>query len=192
MPEKTRLRREVLARRDAEPERDARSRAIGERLRALPAYRAARAAAWYAGVGSEVATLPLIELALSERQRVVVPYVAGDRLGLTHIERVSELAPARFGLLEPPQALRDDADRRVAPNEVDLFVVPGVAFDRNGGRLGHGRGYYDRLLALASPAAQFVAVAFECQVVECVPMSPTDVRMHVLITEAETYVFGHA
>ncbi len=192
MPEKTRLRREVIARRDAEPERDARSRAIGERLRALPAYRAARTVAWYAGVASEVATVPLIELALSEGQRVAVPYVAGDRLGLTRIERVSELVPAPFGLLEPPQALRDDADRRVAASEVDLFVVPGVAFDRSGGRLGHGRGYYDRLLALASPAAQFVAVAFECQVVERVPMGATDVPMHALITEAETHIFGGA
>jgi 5-formyltetrahydrofolate cyclo-ligase len=66
---------------------------------------------------------------------------------------------------------------------VELFIVPGVAFDRDGGRLGHGRGYYDGLLAQARRGVPVIAAAFECQLVERVPMTPRDVRVDAIATE---------
>jgi 5-formyltetrahydrofolate cyclo-ligase len=134
-------------------------------------------------VGSEVETLPLIRDALESGRRVAVPSVTGGRLVLTLLRDVSELAPAPFGLLEPPAELRNEPDRLVAPEEVDFFVVPGVAFDAQGGRLGHGKGYYDGLLSQARPDASLTAVAFECQVVDSVPMTERDVRVHRVVTE---------
>ncbi len=71
----------------------------------------------------------------------------------------------------------------MAAADVDLAVVPGVAFDRRGGRLGHGRGYYDRLLAQMSPHCCFVGVAFSCQVLEQVVTLPHDMRMHKIVTQ---------
>ena len=183
MNEKARLRREVLARRDGEPDRETRSARIRARLESLPDYASARVIAAFAGVGSEVNTLPAIRTALESERRLAVPSVADGRLVLTRLLDITELAPAPFGLLEPPAELRDEPGRQVTPAEVDFFVVPGVAFDAGGGRLGHGKGYYDGLLRQARPDASRTAVAFECQIVARVPMSVRDVPMNRVVTE---------
>lgn len=190
MDEKTRLRREILARRDLEPDRAQKSAVIGEKVMALPGYRGARLVAWFVGVKSEVETLPFIGRELGAGRRIVVPVVAGGELSLHHIYSLDELAPAPFGLLEPPTRLREDPARLADPATVDFFVVPGVAFDRHGGRLGHGRGYYDRLLARGRPEASRTATGFECQMVESVPMDATDVHVHRVVTEASVYEAG--
>ena len=184
MPEKPRLRAESLARREAETDRDRKSAAIAARVAGLPEFGSARIVAVFVGVRSEVATLDLIAHALREGKRVAVPVVGGADLRLVAIEGAGELGPAPFGLLEPVAGVRSDPARQVRPDEVDLFLVPGLAFDRRGGRLGHGKGYYDRLLRGARPASRRVALAFECQVVDAVPMTARDVPMHMLVTEA--------
>jgi 5-formyltetrahydrofolate cyclo-ligase len=75
----------------------------------------------------------------------------------------------------------------VKPNELDLVMVPGTAFDPRGGRMGQGKGYYDRLLANARPDAPLVALAFECQVFPEIPVAPHDVFMDQVITEVKVY-----
>jgi 5-formyltetrahydrofolate cyclo-ligase len=190
MPEKTRLRREILARREAETGRRERSRAVVARILSLPEYGDATIMSAFVGVGSEVETVPLIEAALAAGKRVAVPWVDGRELRLFELRNIGELAPAPFGLLEPPPDLRADASREVLPSAVDLFVVPGVAFDRRGGRLGHGRGYYDGLLSRAREDAQFVAAAFECQMVSAVPMSGRDVFLDAVATERALHRAG--
>ena len=187
MPEKTRLRREILARREAETGRRERSRAIVARILSLPEYRDAGVVSVFVGVGSEVETVPLIEAALAAGKGVAVPWVDGRELRLFALANVGELAPAPFGLLEPPADLRADESRSVLPTEVDLFIVPGVAFDRRGGRLGHGRGYYDGLLGRARKGASFVAAAFDCQMVDAVPMTDRDVYLDAIATERVLY-----
>jgi 5-formyltetrahydrofolate cyclo-ligase len=74
--------------------------------------------------------------------------------------------------------------------EIDLIVVPGVAFDRRGGRTGHGKGYYDKLLTHARRDTVLVAVAFECQVFSEVPMTERDVFMDRIVTEKAVYRRG--
>ena len=78
---------------------------------------------------------------------MAVPWCDGDDLGLWRLEAVGELEPGTWGIPEPPPSRRDELARRIAPEAIDLVVVPGLAFDRRGRRLGHGKGYYDRLLA---------------------------------------------
>jgi 5-formyltetrahydrofolate cyclo-ligase len=113
--------------------------------------------------------------------------VAPDELKLALVGSLEEVEPAPFGLLEPKEALRQDQARAVPPADVDFFVVPGVAFDRHGGRLGHGRGYYDRLLAHARPDATLAGLCFEVQLVDEVPMSGHDVRLDYVVTELGVY-----
>lgn len=180
---KAELRREVLGRRALERDREEKSLAIGHRILALPDYTHAGTVAWFVGVGTEVMTLPFIETALEERRRVAVPWVADGDIRLFRLLAVDELQPAGFGLLEPAAELRSDPARFIPPEEVDFFVVPGVAFDRRGGRLGHGKGYYDRLLRAARPQVSRTGIGFDSQLVEAVPMGPGDVWLHRVVTE---------
>lgn len=182
---KARLRQEVLARRDALTDRDTRAAAIHARVLALPYWAGAASLCTFVGVKSEVDTMPLISAGLAAGKRVSVPVVEGGKLTLYRIESLDDLAPAPFGLLEPKRELRRK-HRRVVGTAVSLFLVPGVAFDRTGGRLGYGKGYYDALLAGTKPVVPKVGIAFAVQMVDQVPMGPTDVRLPIIVTEDET------
>lgn len=184
---KAAIRRAALEARGAVRDAAERARVIAERLRSLAAYRSAGVICWYVGVRDEVPTLEMIAQASREGRRAAVPWRAEERLELYAIGGPDDLAPASFRLLEPSAAVRGDPSRRVAPGEVDLFVVPGVAFDRHGGRLGYGRGFYDRLLPLARPDATVVGLAFEAQMVERIPAAAHDVPVHAVVTEAAVY-----
>jgi 5-formyltetrahydrofolate cyclo-ligase len=177
---KAALREEAAARRAAmrPAEVDQRSAVIQETLLALEEYRAARVVHAYVGVkGNEVRTDRILLETLRSGRRLAVPRVAGEELAHHEIRAMSELRASRFGLLEPaPDAPVLD------PAAVDLVVVPGVAFDREGNRLGLGRGYYDRFLAgVAAPKA---ALLYASQLVERVPAGPRDVPMDLLVTDA--------
>lgn len=185
--DKAALRREILARRGALADRDARGSVILDHVRRLAALGAARTLASYVGVGAEVPTRPLLVEALERKVKVAVPARAGERLRLVEISSLSELVSTSFGLLEPPDDLAVRADRVVRPASVDVMLVPGVAFDRRGGRLGHGRGYYDRLLQDAGAGPLRVGLAFSCQIVEEVPMVSGDVPMDLIVTEDAIY-----
>jgi 5-formyltetrahydrofolate cyclo-ligase len=184
------IRHEAHARRDRQTGRDQRSRAILDRLAALPEYAASGTILFYVDARSEVRTREFLATAAAAGKRVVVPYCVGDELELFRMEDLTELATGVFGILEPRQELRNHPNRRVEPDALDMVVVPGVAFDRSGGRLGHGKGYYDKLLVRIRPDAHIVAVAYECQLFPEVPMLPHDVRMHKVVTESAVYTAG--
>jgi len=160
-----------------------RSRAICQRLMALPGYQNSKVICTYVALPMEVQTLDLIRRAWDDRKEVAVPCCMGDRLRLFHLKSMKELVPRTLGILEPRAEHWQRKERWLEPSRIDLFVVPGVAFDRLGGRLGHGRGYYDRLLVDADPQALRVALAFENQLVDAVPMTSHDVFMQHVITE---------
>jgi len=163
------------------------SRMVFARLSSLPEYGAARAVLCYVSFRTEVHTHEFLDRMLSEGKRVVVPYCQANHLELFHFCGWDDLAPGTLGILEPKAELRVQSDRHIAVEEVDLFVVPGLAFDRHGGRLGYGKGYFDRLLSDARPDALLAAVAFECQLFDAVPMLPHDVCVDLVITEAGLY-----
>jgi 5-formyltetrahydrofolate cyclo-ligase len=187
------LRRQAqLARQQLSTEqKDEQSRRIVGQVLALPQYAGAKTALWYLGVRNEVRTENSVigELAAG-RKRVAIPWCEGDHLLLFHLREMSDLEEGAFGILEPKRELRQLASRRVAPGEIDLALVPGVAFDRQGNRLGHGAGYYDRLLAELSPNACLIGLAYECQLVEAIPREPHDVSMDLVVTESDVYL-GH-
>lgn len=184
---KAALRRVARRRREAQGDRPALSERICSTLEALPEYRCAETICSYVGVGSEVLTGGLLKAGMAGGKRVVVPYVDRRRLGLFRLADPVELEPAPFGLLEPRLELRERDARQAEAWEVDLFVVPGLAFDPSGARLGYGKGYYDDLLRLAHWESPRVGLAFACQLVRKLPVSEYDVSMHVVITESMVY-----
>ena len=187
MSAKSELRTRAKAVRDAEPQRDLKEAAIAVRVEQLPQYRQARVVATYVGVKSEVGTKSLIEGRLARGEPTAVVYRHEGDLALCLIHSLDELGPASFGLLEPVPSVVADPERHCLPADVDLFLVPGLAFDREGGRLGYGKGYYDRLLGAARPGAVFLALAFESQMLENVPMLSHDVPVHLVMTERDTH-----
>jgi 5-formyltetrahydrofolate cyclo-ligase len=161
--------------------------ALLQRVKGLHPFRDTTFLSSYVGVGVEVPTMPLIELALGRQVPVAVPWVRERDLALTAIRSLGELEPAPFGLLEPPGALKQSAERAVDPGAPDLYLIPGLAFDRQGGRLGYGRGYYDRLLRRAGPGPLRVALAFEVQLIDQVPMSDQDEPVDLIVTDQAVY-----
>jgi 5-formyltetrahydrofolate cyclo-ligase len=174
-------RRAVLERRDAipGPDRDERGRRILERLRALPELERARTAMAFWSFGSEVDTAPLLRVLHEAGIRVVLPRIEGEDLVAVAYAPGDPVAPTAFGAMEPTAA------EVVDPFEIDVVIVPGVAFDRAGGRVGYGRGFYDRYLRRLRGDVAAIAVAFAEQVVDSVPAGAIDRRVDAIVTEDE-------
>lgn len=182
---KSRLRREVFARleRLSRGDRLAKSRVIMARLFSLEEVRAAKVVQFYCSFRNEVMTDEMITAALAQGKRVAVPAVhANGRLRLGEVKHPArDLLPGRFRILEPrpPGSSR----RPVTLRQVEVAVVPGLAFDARGHRLGRGTGHFDRFLARRPPGLSVVALAYEAQVVEHVPVTHTDIPVDIIVTE---------
>ena len=183
---KAAIREQARKSRIAQKNKDDVSRAICAAFMALPTYRAAKTVMWYVDAGSEVRTRHTLPEALTHGKRVVVPWcvVETNQLELFHLENMSELIEGAYKILEPKDELRHLLTKRVQPEELDLVMVPGTAFDPRGGRMGQGKGYYDRLLARARPNAPLVALAFDCQIFDEIPVAAHDVFMDLVLTES--------
>jgi 5-formyltetrahydrofolate cyclo-ligase len=163
------------------------SEMIFERIVRLPQYAQARTVLSYVSFRSEVSTRAFFQRMWADRKQVVVPYCMAQHLELFCFSGFDDLVPGMLGILEPKPELRGQDQRRANVGELDLLVIPGLAFDRQGGRIGYGKGYFDRLLPGARPDALLAAVAFECQLFEAVPMQSYDVRVDAVVTENEIY-----
>jgi 5-formyltetrahydrofolate cyclo-ligase len=185
---KAALRASVLASRGAmlPEERAAASGAIARHLLGMPPLVTARTVAAYAGFDTELDTLPFLAAVLAQGRRLLLPRVVDvesrERRHLV-LHQVGDIhrdtRPGRWGIREPDASVCPEVD----PLEVDLILLPGVAFDRRGGRLGYGAGFYDRLLPRLRPDCLRVAAAFSVQVVPAVPIEPHDQRVERLFTE---------
>ena len=184
------LRGAVLAQRESLS--SASVRAWGERIQRsvieLPLYRAARAVALYSPLGNEVGTSEISRDALEARKRLYYPKVTDGSPRVVRVRSEAELVPGRYGIPEPagsqPWGSRPCEDRGLA------VFVPGVAFDRNGNRLGRGTGWYDRLLDSLGPRAPRIALAYEFQLLEEVPAEPGDRPVHYIVTEDRVVACG--
>jgi 5-formyltetrahydrofolate cyclo-ligase len=181
---KNQLRRTAHDRRNAQENKDELSRRIVGAFMALPEYAEADTVMFYIDVRSEVRTRHDLELAIESSKKIVVPWCNADgELELFHLEDMAELEVGMYRILEPKQELRTVPEKRVGVEELDLIMVPGVGFDTRGARMGHGKGYYDKLLEHARADTPLVALAFECQVFDQIPVAAHDVFMDRVITE---------
>lgn len=160
MMPKQAIREHILRLRNSLPpeERVKKSQVIIQRLTNLESFKKARGVMLYITLGSEVQIEEAVEKTLEMGKRVFVPDAVG-------VLEVTEEA------------------RRADPKEIDLVVVPGIAFDVSGNRLGYGTGWYDKFLHRLKAGAELVGLAFECQVVEKVPNHPHDIQVHTIMTE---------
>ena len=146
--------------------------AVWDRIRALPEFAAARTVLAYSAMPDEVATDGFISR-WSGIKEIVLPVVDGDRLILRRYD-AAKLKPGYRGILEPSE----EADI-IPPEAIDLAIIPGMAFDEEGHRLGRGGGFYDRLIPqLHCP---LVGICFSCQIVPSVPVESFDQPIDLVI-----------
>lgn len=182
------IREQAHANRKDQENKDELSRGICAKFMGLPEYQSARTVMFYVDVRTEVRTRHDLETALSHGKTIVVPWCNDQgELELFRLESMEDLSIGMYKILEPKTELRSLPERQVDVKSLDLVMVPGVAFTRAGARMGHGKGYYDKLLEHARPDAPLVALAFECQLFPEIPTQAHDVFMDKIITEKEVY-----
>lgn len=179
------IRRRILQKLRQQPEeaRYKKSRLIAQRVRRLNPYRKAKVLLCYVAIDGEVETRPILAQALADGKRVAVPVSLKRNRSLAAVE-IQDLErdlgfKGLFRIPEPAPAAR----RRVAPEELDLVLVPGVAFDRQGRRLGRGFGYFDRFLEKVPAAVPRIGLAFRFQKVKEIPLESHDQPVWKVITE---------
>src|SRR3989338_1483064 len=182
------IRKNILAQREQLPAdmRAAYSATIVERLLHLPEYRQAGTVLGYMNFGAEFASELWVARVLADGKRLALPKVNRhtNHLDLYWVnDPENQLTAGLWGIREP---VVERCERLNNPNEVEFALLPGVAFTRDGARLGYGGGYYDKLLASMAQRPALVAAAFALQIVEALPQEATDVKVEWVITEQET------
>jgi len=163
-------------------EQERASQAVFERLLAFPAYRKARCVMAYAASRGELSLAPMMEHVLACGKTLALPRCDGPGvMTARQVKALAELSAGAFGLPEP-----EAGSRIVCPEEIEMILVPGTAFDRAGRRLGQGGGYYDRFLMRTD--ALLVGVCHEAALIESVPQEAHDRRMDAVITPQALYL----
>lgn len=177
------IREDILRKRNQIPPeiRYIKNMLIKQKFFSLPEFHDAEVVLFYASFRSEVDTSIIIKESLQIKKQVVVPKVDTKRhkLILYQINNFEELKPGFMGIPEPI-SLRE---RTVDIETIDLIVVPGIAFDYSGNRLGYGEGYYDILLSEVNKKIPIVALAFEEQLVESIPSETHDIKVDIIVTD---------
>ncbi|MDY6825747.1 MAG: 5-formyltetrahydrofolate cyclo-ligase [Bacillota bacterium] len=183
---KKELRRLIIDRRDrlSDEQINAKSFQIAERLFSLPAYQSAETVMFFISFGSEVVTRPMVERVIEEGKTALAPKTkpkSRELIPSRILDWEEDLAPGSYGIPEP----KEGKLRPYLPDVIDLLIVPGVAFDNDGNRLGYGGGYYDRFFPLLKSNVPLVALAFEIQIVPSVPVESWDRPVDFIITESK-------
>lgn len=152
--------------------------------RSEPSLAGLRRIALYAALPDELPTRPLFDALRAGGCEVLMPRCAVGGLEFAWVEDWRQLAPGRHGILEPL-----DTATRGDPMEADAVLVPGLAFDRRGGRLGRGAGWYDRCFE-SDPTPHLIGAGFALQVVDAVPVGPCDRQMGAILTERRFFRTG--
>jgi len=153
-----------------------RSLALQQAFLALPEFGLAQVLALYAPIHQEVETSAIAVQALEAGKTLLYPAVEGSEMQFRQVQGLDELVPGRFGIPEPCGAAWD-------PRQADLIVVPGVAFDRSGRRIGYGKGYYDKSLHRLEGSGRLVGFCYDFQLFEEIVGEPHDVTMDLIVTD---------
>ena len=155
------------------------STVIAAHVCALPAFCVSHTVMVYMALPQEVQTRQIITQARQSQKCIAVPVIRGqDLVAVALSEEPAQLRRGCFGILEPCET-----QRIIHPQEIDCIAVPGIAFDAHGGRLGFGKGYYDRFLRQLPATTYRYGLAFGIQVIQCVPQASHDICMHGIVTE---------
>ena len=159
--------------------RNQKSRVIKEKLFDLAEFEKAKNIMCYISLNAEVGTRGIIKDAFKLKKRIFAPVIEGDRLGISEIKDLDkDLEEGPLGVLQP----RKDSFTPFSPNELDLAVVSGLAFDRKGKRLGRGKGYFDRFLKDLPGTVKTVGLAFDFQILESIPANFRDIPVDFVIS----------
>jgi len=160
---------------------ETKSNLIQSYLFSLTEYKNSCAVMFYVSMGNEVYTHEIIKVALGEKKEVSVPFILKSQ-NITipcKINDFSNLEPGPFGILQPSK----EKIRNIPIESIDLVIVPGIAFDRKGNRVGKGKGFYDRFLKSINATIPKIALAFSMQIVEQISTTENDVAVDKIITE---------
>ncbi|QQR55156.1 5-formyltetrahydrofolate cyclo-ligase [Candidatus Peregrinibacteria bacterium] len=158
------------------------SLAITRKLLELKEYKDATSVLFYVSMPEEVDTHQVIQETLALGKKVYLPKIKGEVLAICPLNRFEELQPGEFGILEPCEPTSPSH-----PAHIDLIVIPGIAFDQHGHRLGHGKGHYDRLLKEVHGFK--VGLAFDEQMADDLPVEAHDVPLDLLLTDSHSFTF---
>ena len=177
---KEEIRKEIKEKRmkQSEEENRKKSKKIKEKLFALKEYKKAETILFYISYDGEVFTHDMIHESFYKKN-IVVPVSNKDNFTLTlsHLKNLEELSIGNYNILEP----RVEKIRKTNIKDIDLLIVPGVAFDKKCNRMGHGKGYYDRLLE--NVKIPIIGLAFEFQIIDEIPVEKHDKPIDIIITE---------
>lgn len=183
---KPELRKLILNRRNAlsVPEAAQKSNEIFQRLQTTKAYQEAHRVMLYLSIGKEVQTSKIVEDLLLKKKRVFIPATqpaAKEMLASELLDPAKDLTPGYMNIPEP----KKEALRPISPMELDLVLVPGLAFDLKGYRIGYGGGYYDRFLPKLAPHAMAIGLAYRMQIVDNAFPEAYDIPVSQIVTEKE-------
>ena len=180
------LKQQILSKRNhlSKEEADKKNSEIKKYLYSLPEFKKAKNILFYVSFNSEVDTQEIIrELLVKKEKNIIVPFVEKNNpiLQLSELKNFNELEPKTFGILEP----KENSIREFNPEKLDLIIIPGLVFFRDGHRIGYGYGYYDRFLKALRKKPVKIGLAFDFQVAEKIPHEEHDVPMDIIITDKE-------
>jgi len=180
---KHKIRKKILAVRENHKEEDrlTKDQEIKKKMFSLLEFRKAKIVLFYVSIKGEVRTDKMISESLEKGKRILVPFADLNKrtLLISEINNLEELEPGAFGIPEPKNP------REFPLEKIDLVVIPGIAFDRKGNRVGYGMGFYDRFLKGLKPHVPKIALAYDFQIVNEIPAEGEDVTVDMIITEKE-------
>ena len=174
--DKKALRREIREKKRAMTEEEIilRSEKLGQLFAQSEAYRKAKTVYGYLPYNQEVRTVPMLEQALREGKRVAVPKIYGDTMKFLYLDDLSRVEKNDMGIPEPI------ADTPVADDKTALVLMPGLAFTKQGDRMGYGGGFYDRFLA-EEPDHPTLALCYDFQMVDSLPTEEFDIPVDTVL-----------
>jgi len=181
---KEQIRKEILAKRNSlsTKEKSIKDAKIKDTLFSLKEFDGSKNVMSYVSFNGEVDTKKIInDLLENKTKNVIVPYVLKNNksLQISKLHKLSDLCVGSKGILEPKIKRRSNFDI----NNIDLVIIPGIAFDKSGDRIGYGFGYYD--IFLKDLKALKIALAYDCQIVNNIKAEKYDVKMDIIITDNE-------
>lgn len=179
------LRREFLAKRVAIPiaERDRISHELIKKFLATEIYRTSKILMAYASMPDELQLNELFAACFADKKILAIPLIIGKgEMQAVEVPNFDALEVGEFNILTVKRELR----KFIEPAQIDCVIVPGAAFDVHGGRLGMGGGYYDRFLTLAVNAKK-IALAYDFQLVNSLPLEPHDTRINAVMTPTRLF-----